>query len=202
MDSSPEHPSGVLSEESNGNPRLEVLLPSLSLDHSMSNTVLEAPSTDDDEFYINGENGGNLLEQGITPKRTTLARAHSLTITSSAPTGEGAEVNGYTNDTPKANVESPMMDEAWDMLKKSYVFYKGVPVGTVAASDPSAEALNYNQVFFSIQRRFLRFINTIVIFLIFSFKILFSQYILLLFSDFCSVVSFSVLNILDIVFHL
>lgn len=176
MDSSPEHPNDVLSEESNGIPRLEVLLPSLSLDHSMSNTIdLEAPCTDDDEFYINGKNGdSNLLEQGITPKRsTTLARAHSCTITSSVPNGEGAEVNGCTNDTPKANVESPMMVEAWDMLKKSYVFYKGVPVGTVAASDPSAEALNYNQVFFSLQRRFLRFINTIVIFLNFSFKILF-----------------------------
>ncbi|KAF5953229.1 hypothetical protein HYC85_011173 [Camellia sinensis] len=40
-----------------------------------------------------------------------------------------------------------MMDEAWERLKKSFVYFKGMPVGTLAALDPSAEALNYNQVF-------------------------------------------------------
>ncbi|XVF22353.1 hypothetical protein REPUB_Repub12eG0165300 [Reevesia pubescens] len=40
-----------------------------------------------------------------------------------------------------------MMVEAWERLKKSYVYYKGKPVGTLAAMDPIAEDLNYNQVF-------------------------------------------------------
>ncbi|KAF2324901.1 hypothetical protein GH714_021127 [Hevea brasiliensis] len=40
-----------------------------------------------------------------------------------------------------------MVEEAWERLKKSYVYFKGKPVGTLAAMDPSAEALNYNQVF-------------------------------------------------------
>ncbi|KAF7153715.1 hypothetical protein RHSIM_Rhsim01G0174500 [Rhododendron simsii] len=40
-----------------------------------------------------------------------------------------------------------MMEEAWERLKKSFVYFKGRPVGTLAALDPSAEALNYNQVF-------------------------------------------------------
>ncbi|KAM7472319.1 hypothetical protein LguiA_010502 [Lonicera macranthoides] len=40
-----------------------------------------------------------------------------------------------------------MMDEAWERLKKSYVYFKGSPVGTLAALDPGAEDLNYNQVF-------------------------------------------------------
>ncbi|KAL6963274.1 hypothetical protein U1Q18_003498 [Sarracenia purpurea var. burkii] len=40
-----------------------------------------------------------------------------------------------------------MMDEAWERLNKSYVYFKGMPVGTLAALDPSVEALNYNQVF-------------------------------------------------------
>ncbi|KAF7849757.1 hypothetical protein BT93_L0311 [Corymbia citriodora subsp. variegata] len=42
---------------------------------------------------------------------------------------------------------SPVMEEAWERLNKSYVFYKGKPVGTLAAMDPNADALNYNQVF-------------------------------------------------------
>ncbi|KAJ9171531.1 hypothetical protein P3X46_014887 [Hevea brasiliensis] len=40
-----------------------------------------------------------------------------------------------------------MVEEAWERLNKSYVYFKGKPVGTLAATDPSAEALNYNQVF-------------------------------------------------------
>ncbi|KAK1559108.1 hypothetical protein Q3G72_010821 [Acer saccharum] len=51
---------------------------------------------------------------------------------------------------PQANGESggaSMMEEAWEILKKSYVYFKGKPVGTFAAMDPNAEALNYNQVF-------------------------------------------------------
>lgn len=41
---------------------------------------------------------------------------------------------------------SAMMEEAWERVKKSYVYFKGQPVGTLAAMDPSAEDLNYNQV--------------------------------------------------------
>ncbi|XP_021748626.1 probable alkaline/neutral invertase F [Chenopodium quinoa] len=54
--------------------------------------------------------------------------------------------NGYFQH-PIPIAEHPMVKEAWSLLEKSYVYYKGISVGTVAASDPSAEALNYNQVF-------------------------------------------------------
>ncbi|KAK8693636.1 hypothetical protein V6N13_071211 [Hibiscus sabdariffa] len=40
-----------------------------------------------------------------------------------------------------------MVEEAWETLQKSYVYYKGRPVGTLAAMDPTVEALNYNQIF-------------------------------------------------------
>ncbi|KAJ0015216.1 hypothetical protein Pint_20417 [Pistacia integerrima] len=40
-----------------------------------------------------------------------------------------------------------MIEEAWERLKKSYVYFKGKPVGTFASMDPMAKALNYNQVF-------------------------------------------------------
>lgn len=39
-----------------------------------------------------------------------------------------------------------MMEEAWERLRKSYVYFNGSPVGTLAALDPTAEDLNYNQV--------------------------------------------------------
>jgi hypothetical protein len=43
-------------------------------------------------------------------------------------------------------VGAAMVEEAWERLKKSFVYYRGKPVGTLAAMDPMAEALNYNQV--------------------------------------------------------
>jgi hypothetical protein len=38
-------------------------------------------------------------------------------------------------------------EEAWKMLEKSILYYRGRPVGTVAASDTTIEALNYDQCF-------------------------------------------------------
>ncbi|XP_027109608.1 probable alkaline/neutral invertase F [Coffea eugenioides] len=45
------------------------------------------------------------------------------------------------------NVSPWIMGEAWERFYKSFVYYKDKPVGTLAALDPSADALNYNQVF-------------------------------------------------------
>lgn len=55
----------------------------------------------------------------------------------------GNKTNGSTVNSETGS----MMDEAWEKLKKSFVYFKGKPVGTLAALDPSAEALNYNQVY-------------------------------------------------------
>ncbi|CAI7827922.1 unnamed protein product [Closterium sp. NIES-54] len=41
----------------------------------------------------------------------------------------------------------PMVLEAWDALRVSQVLFRGRPVGTIAALDPSETALNYDQVF-------------------------------------------------------
>jgi hypothetical protein len=45
------------------------------------------------------------------------------------------------------STDSVMEQQAWDALEKSIVYYKGRPVGTLAAYDPSVDALNYDQVF-------------------------------------------------------
>jgi hypothetical protein len=43
--------------------------------------------------------------------------------------------------------ESNLAKEGWKLLEKSIVYYRGRPVGTVAASDRDVEALNYDQCF-------------------------------------------------------
>ncbi|BAU40974.1 MULTISPECIES: glycoside hydrolase 100 family protein [Cyanophyceae] len=40
-----------------------------------------------------------------------------------------------------------LVTEAWQLLERSIVYYGDRPVGTVAACDPSVEALNYDQCF-------------------------------------------------------
>lgn len=55
-------------------------------------------------------------------------------------------------DTPASSTRNsfephPMVAEAWDALRKSMVFFRGQPVGTIAAVDhASEEVLNYDQV--------------------------------------------------------
>ena len=39
-----------------------------------------------------------------------------------------------------------MVAEAWDMLRKALVLFRGKPVGTIAAMDSTESALNYDQV--------------------------------------------------------
>ncbi|XP_039007605.1 alkaline/neutral invertase CINV2-like [Hibiscus syriacus] len=59
---------------------------------------------------------------------------------------ENFEPNSIYSAIKLNNTENnAMMEEAWEALLKSYVYYKGLPVGTLAAMDPTAEALNYNQ---------------------------------------------------------
>lgn len=41
----------------------------------------------------------------------------------------------------------PILSEAWDALRRSMVYFRGQPVGTIAAMDQSGEELNYDQVF-------------------------------------------------------
>jgi glycogen debranching enzyme len=45
------------------------------------------------------------------------------------------------------HMTSKLVKEAWELLEKSTVYYRGNVVGTVAARDPYVEALNYDQCF-------------------------------------------------------
>jgi hypothetical protein len=43
----------------------------------------------------------------------------------------------------------PMIADAWEALRRSLVYFRTKPVGTIAAMDPTEESLNYNQVSFN-----------------------------------------------------
>ncbi len=43
--------------------------------------------------------------------------------------------------------ESQLVKEAWRLLEASVIYYRGRPIGTVAARDSTMEALNYDQCF-------------------------------------------------------
>lgn len=55
-------------------------------------------------------------------------------------------------DTPASSARNsfephPMVAEAWEALRRSLVYFRGQPVGTIAAYDhASEEVLNYDQV--------------------------------------------------------
>ncbi|KAL9238156.1 hypothetical protein vseg_012622 [Gypsophila vaccaria] len=53
-------------------------------------------------------------------------------------------------DTPRSDngfEPHPIVAEAWDALRRSIVYFRKDPVGTIAAIDHSEEELNYDQVF-------------------------------------------------------
>lgn len=45
------------------------------------------------------------------------------------------------------NASNDLVAEAWERLEKSIIYYRGRPLGTIAANDPELEALNYDQCF-------------------------------------------------------
>lgn len=67
-------------------------------------------------------------------------------------------------NTPRASCSDSethsIVAEGWEALKRSLVYFRGQPVGTIAALDHTEAALNYNQVLFS----FLTLVNYFNIF--------------------------------------
>ncbi|KAL8483400.1 hypothetical protein ACS0TY_026193 [Phlomoides rotata] len=52
------------------------------------------------------------------------------------------------NDELASDIEISLEEEAWNLLRASMVNFRGNPVGTIAANDPSdSDTLNYDQVF-------------------------------------------------------
>nr|DAD41160.1 TPA_asm: hypothetical protein HUJ06_015483 [Nelumbo nucifera] len=55
--------------------------------------------------------------------------------------------SGLTTPRSQTYFEThPIVAEAWEALRRSLVYFRGQPVGTIAALDHSEEELNYDQV--------------------------------------------------------
>lgn len=75
--------------------------------------------------------------ESMSSPRVSLMSSPRISIRSGTP------LSGF--HTPFAT--HPMVADAWDSLRKSLVYFRGKPVGTIAALDSTEDALNYNQVF-------------------------------------------------------
>lgn len=63
-------------------------------------------------------------------------------------TGARSGWNSPSSSSPHALEPHPMVVDAWDALRRSLVYFRELPVGTMAAVDnQSEEVLNYDKVF-------------------------------------------------------
>eukprot|EP00252_Welwitschia_mirabilis_P011463 TRINITY_DN2571_c0_g1_i1.p1 TRINITY_DN2571_c0_g1~~TRINITY_DN2571_c0_g1_i1.p1 ORF type:complete len:570 (-),score=71.84 TRINITY_DN2571_c0_g1_i1:383-2092(-) len=133
-------------------------------------TPLEASMKTSDHLHVVSENGAidvsKLLER---PRPLNIERQRSFDERSLSELSAVMSPHFYTRtsethfegmlspgrrsilDTPRSSQETfephPMVADAWETLRRSLVYFRGKPVGTIAATDHSEEPLNYNQVF-------------------------------------------------------
>eukprot|EP00850_Spirogloea_muscicola_P016224 SM000130S27111 [mRNA] locus=s130:266742:270274:- [translate_table: standard] len=87
---------------------------------------------------------------GSSPSRDPASRYGNDRLRSTATSAVNTP-RGYVHhshfDSGSHLVPHPLVSEAWEALRKSLVFFRGKPVGTIAALDSEEEFLNYDQVF-------------------------------------------------------
>ncbi|KAJ8624680.1 hypothetical protein MRB53_033210 [Persea americana] len=88
------------------------------------------------------------LSIGLSPRHSSRGTEHFRLVDHlDNIQSPGRKSSLATSDLEDFFEPHPIVGEAWDALRRSLVYFRGQPVGTIAASDPSEEALNYNQVF-------------------------------------------------------
>ncbi|KAD3641431.1 hypothetical protein E3N88_30655 [Mikania micrantha] len=89
-----------------------------------------------------GQDGEELI-RGSVENKLILKPSPSVgtSLVNLVPEATSAKSNGSESGS------SSMMDDAWGLLRTSFVYFQKKPVGTLAAVDPSTDDLNYNQVF-------------------------------------------------------
>ncbi|KAB5512591.1 hypothetical protein DKX38_029619 [Salix brachista] len=100
-----------------------------------------------DKPKLNIERKRSFDERSFSELSNGLARGLDNFETTYSPVGK----SGF--NTPASSARNsfephPMVADAWEALRRSMVFYRNQPVGTIAAYDhASEEVLNYDQVF-------------------------------------------------------
>ncbi|GFY85269.1 cytosolic invertase 2 [Actinidia rufa] len=100
-----------------------------------------------DKPRINVERKRSFDERSLSELSIGLARGLDMYENTYSPVGRS------TLDTPTSSGRNsfephPMIADAWEALRRSLVFFRDQPVGTIAAYDhASEEVLNYDQVF-------------------------------------------------------
>ncbi|CAN6483014.1 unnamed protein product [Victoria cruziana] len=89
-----------------------------------------------ESFHHNGSASSQFLECLKTTESPEMVSSPSKRPTSNASWVFHASLN-----------QNHVVNEAWEMLRKSVVYFQGNMVGTVAALDQSVDTLNYDQVF-------------------------------------------------------
>eukprot|EP01018_Ginkgo_biloba_P019957 Gb_17442 [translate_table: standard] len=89
------------------------------------------------------------LSSGMSPRMSS--RNMETVKSSDYLEGMFSPCRRSVSNTPRSVQHSfephPMVADAWETLRRSLVYFRGIPVGTIAAMDHSEEVLNYNQVF-------------------------------------------------------
>lgn len=109
------------------------------LDDSDILRLLEKPK-------LNIERQRSFDERSLSELSIGLARAGLDSYDTYSPGGRSG-FNTPASSTRNSFEPHPMVADAWESLRKSLVYFRGQPVGTIAAVDhQSEEVLNYDQV--------------------------------------------------------
>lgn len=83
----------------------------------------------------------------VSPRLTSRAENTSRLIDHLDSLYSPGRRSGF--NTSRSNSEfgtHPIVAEAWEALRRSLIYFRGQPVGTIAALDNSEEKINYDQV--------------------------------------------------------
>lgn len=99
-----------------------------------------------DKPRLNIERQRSFDERSLSELSIGLARAGLENYDTYSPGGRSG-FNTPASSTRNSFEPHPMVADAWESLRKSLVYFRGQPVGTIAAVDhQSEEVLNYDQV--------------------------------------------------------
>ena len=100
-----------------------------------------------DKRKLNIERQRSYDERSLSELSTGLNRGSVEYFESMYSPGARSGFNTPASSARNSFEPHPMVAEAWDVLRRSLVYFRGQPVGTVAACDHnSEEVLNYDQV--------------------------------------------------------